>query len=134
MRSPTRVCFSEAGWIDLTPSNYDDVFSRWLLNGCLSLDEFQDIIGGGGGGGGDEESNCSTTDGCGGVVGGRNDRVPKTSEPPKKRTRSKSVGIEDKVVMDRGGLTASVVVAPSNDPTQPLSVVQVLGDFCGIRT
>lgn len=34
------------------------------------------------------------------------------------------MGIEDKV-MDRGGLTASVVVAPTNDPTQPLSVVQV---------
>jgi len=37
------------------------------------------------------------------------------------------VGIEDKVI-DRGGLTASVVVAPTNDPTQPLSVVQV-SDF-----
>lgn len=70
---------------------------------------FQDIIGG------DEESNCSTND-------SKNDRVK--SEPPKKRTRSKSVSIEDKA-MDRGGLTASVVVAPTNDPTQPLSVVQV---------
>lgn len=61
--------------------------------------------------------------------------MPKLSvvEPPKKRSRSKSVGIEDKVVMDRGGLTASVVVAPSNDPTQPLSVVQVRG-FFEIRT
>lgn len=77
----------------------------------------QDIIGG------DEESNCSTVD-------SKNDRVPKScAEPPKKRSRSKSVGIEDKVVMDRGGLTASVVVAPSNDPTQPLSVVQVRGFF-----
>lgn len=66
--------------------------------------------------GGDEESNCSTND-C------KNDRVK--SEPPKKRTRSKSVSIEDKVI-DRGGLTASVVVAPTNDPTQPLSVVQVI--------
>jgi len=66
--------------------------------------------------GGDELSNCSTTD-------SKNDRVK--SEPPKKRTRSKSVSIEDKVI-DRGGLTASVVVAPTNDPTQPLSVVQVI--------
>lgn len=73
---------------------------------------FQDIIGG------DEESNCSTND-------SKNDRVK--SEPPKKRTRSKSVSVEDKVI-DRGGLTASVVVAPTNDPTQPLSVVQV-SDF-----
>lgn len=37
------------------------------------------------------------------------------------------MGVEDKVI-DRGGLTASVVVAPTNDPTQPLSVVQV-SDF-----
>lgn len=54
------------------------------------------------------------------------------SEPPKKRTRSKSVGVEDKV-LDRGGLTASVVVAPTNDPTQPLSVVQV-SDFIFISS
>ncbi|XP_050542990.1 transcription factor HES-1-like isoform X3 [Daktulosphaira vitifoliae] len=66
--------------------------------------------------GGDEESNCSTAD-------SRNDRIK--SEPPKKRTRSRSVGVEDKSI-DRSGLTASVVVAPSNDPTQPLSVVQVI--------
>lgn len=78
---------------------------------------FKDVIGG------DEESNCSTID-------SKNDRVK--SEPPKKRTRSKSVGIEDKV-LDRGGLTASVVVAPTNDPTQPLSVVQV-GDFIFIKS
>ncbi|XP_050542989.1 transcription factor HES-1-like isoform X2 [Daktulosphaira vitifoliae] len=65
--------------------------------------------------GGDEESNCSTAD-------SRNDRIK--SEPPKKRTRSRSVGVEDKSI-DRSGLTASVVVAPSNDPTQPLSVVQL---------
>jgi len=38
------------------------------------------------------------------------------------------VGVEDKVI-DRGGLTASVVVAPTNDPTQPLSVVQVSSFF-----
>lgn len=38
------------------------------------------------------------------------------------------MGIEDKVI-DRGGLTASVVVAPTNDPTQPLSVVQVSSFF-----
>jgi len=37
------------------------------------------------------------------------------------------VGVEDKE--DRGGLTASVVVAPTNDPTQPLSVVQVSSFF-----
>jgi len=73
---------------------------------------FKDIIGG------DEESNCSTID-------SKNDRIK--CEPPKKRARSKSVGVEDKVI-DRGGLTASVVVAPTNDPTQPLSVVQV-SDF-----
>lgn len=72
----------------------------------------KDIIGG------DEESNCSTID-------SKNDRIK--CEPPKKRARSKSVGVEDKVI-DRGGLTASVVVAPTNDPTQPLSVVQV-GNF-----
>lgn len=70
---------------------------------------FKDIIGG------DEESNCST-------IESKNDRIK--SEPPKKRVRSKSVGVDDKVI-DRGGLTASVVVAPTNDPTQPLSVVQV---------
>lgn len=70
---------------------------------------FKDIIGG------DEESNCST-------IESKNDRIK--SEPPKKRARSKSVGVDDKVI-DRGGLTASVVVAPTNDPTQPLSVVQV---------
>jgi len=73
----------------------------------------KDIIGG------DEESNCSTID-------SKNDRIK--CEPPKKRARSKSVGIEDKVI-DRGGLTASVVVAPTNDPTQPLSVVQVSSFF-----
>lgn len=39
------------------------------------------------------------------------------------------MGVEDKVI-DRGGLTASVVVAPTNDPTQPLSVVQVSNFKC----
>jgi len=86
---------------------------RLLFNLRNSLFIFKDIIGG------DEESNCSTID-------SKNDRIK--CEPPKKRARSKSVGIEDKVI-DRGGLTASVVVAPTNDPTQPLSVVQVSNFF-----
>jgi len=85
----------------------------YLLCSFKKLIFFKDIIGG------DEESNCSTID-------SKNDRTK--SEPPKKRARSKSVGVEDKV-MDRGGLTASVVVAPTNDPTQPLSVVQVSNVF-----
>lgn len=81
---------------------------------------FKDIIGG------DEESNCST-------IESKNDRIK--SEPPKKRARSKSVGVDDKII-DRGGLTASVVVAPTNDPTQPLSVVQVriFHEIINIRT